>query len=119
MRRKIVGRDYSELTAEQQANFAAELSKVGMTPDQVPARIVTSEAMTLHSVMSMSSIPGKTIAIRDLAHLKELGGVPDSQFDQSRSDSHIDYPAPLEGSRAKLLSAQSAESLADSLAPEE
>ncbi len=110
---------YADQTPEQRANFEAELQKIGFTLNEIPETLNTTQPLTMHSEMSLSSVPGMAITIRDLAHMKELGGVPDTHFQQGGADTHVQYPVALEGTRAKLLSAQSGESLAQSLTGEE
>jgi hypothetical protein len=100
--------DDQTLTPEQQQAFHAQLARVGMSPDSLSARSIRTADRPGGFVLSgdpeQSHLPPTMIEVRDLAHLKELAGVPDEHYTSGqRSDKAIPYPAPLSAQAAGLL----------------
>jgi hypothetical protein len=112
---------HSELTDQQQKNHAAAMKKMGMDPASAPKTLLIDKRQELHPDAARSAVKGHKVVVRDLAQLKDLGGVPDSRYtSEGQPDSHIRYPEPLPADRKRLLAkAGDSDSLHAALTPEE
>lgn len=106
---------FNDLTDEQKHNYGKTLRKFGIDRGSVPKQ-VTIDGSTTNVQLNVT-----TVTVRDLQHLKELVGVPDTRYTKEKhSDSFITYPEAMKADRARLLlKAKDADSLHATLEPEE
>lgn len=116
-----MSKTYKDLTDQQRKNHEAALERVGINRASVTKKMVIDKPTTLHRDAARSHVKAHTITVHDVAHMKELGGVPDSRFtEEKHPDSHITYPKPLAGDRQRVLArAGVGDSLHAVLQPEE
>ena len=116
-----MSKTYKDLTDQQRKNHEAALQRVGIDRASVAKKMVIDKPTTLHRDAARSHVKAHTITVRDVAHMKELGGVPDTRYTEEKlPDSHITYPKPLSPDRHRLLSkAGGGDSLHAVLQPEE
>lgn len=94
---------YADLSEKEKSNFAAQLKALGIDPGSVPANVVADGSLRLHPNEALTNVQTHTAQIENLAHLKQLWGVPDAAFAEEGKDAHINYPAPLPEDRVRLL----------------
>jgi len=116
-----MSKSFSDLTSQQVKNYHAALQLVGIDPASVTKKLVVDKPMTLHRDPARSHVKAHTILVNNVAHMKELGGVPDTRFTKEKlPDSHINYPKPLPPDRQRVLAnAGVADALHAALKPEE
>ena len=91
-----------------QEKFATVLAKFGLSADSLTAQSIRTGdrpgGFVLSSDPEASHLPPTMVQVRDIAHLKELGGTPDSHYTSGTySDKAIRYPAPLSDATRQLL----------------
>jgi hypothetical protein len=88
----------SELTPEQLAHFEKALANIGLSRDQIPAVVRTSDypgGLLLHADPDQSHLPPTLIEVKDIAELNARFGVPDAHYQvRNLSDAFVDYPPP-------------------------
>jgi len=116
-----MSKSYSDLTSQQVKNYHAALQLVGIDPASVTKKLVVDKPMILHRDPARSHVKAHAILVNSVAHMKELGGVPDTRFTKEKlPDSHINYPKPLPPDRQRVLAkAGDADALHAALKPEE
>lgn len=98
-----MAKKFADLTDEQKQKFHAQLAAFGIPAKDIPQTITADGKARMHQDPELATVKTFTVAVKDLAHLKKLCGVPDSVFKQEGSDAHIPYPPKLQPDRAKLL----------------
>jgi hypothetical protein len=94
-----MAKKFADLTAQQRSNFEAELTRLGVAPANAAPAVQLSGSQPV-----ASALKEHPITIRDLAHLKEIGGVPDNRYSEAgHSDAHISYPEELPKDRVRRL----------------
>lgn len=116
-----MSKTFKDLTDQQRKNYHAVLQQVGIDPGSVTKKLVVDKPMTLHRDPSRSHVKAHTILVNSVAHMKELGGVPDTRFTKEKlPDAHIHYPKALPAARQRLLAqAGDADTLHAALQPDE
>jgi len=109
---------YNDLTDRQKKQHEEALKKAGIDRASVAKKVTTDKP---HNHIQDAKMKIHKVKIKDLAHLKELGGVPDSRYTaENQSDSHLEYPAPPSADRFRALSAlRDSDSLQAAFTPEE
>jgi hypothetical protein len=101
---ETVAKKFVDLTSEQKTQFEAKLKLFGIPLDQVTKSVETDADSIVHHDPELSTMKMFHTVVKDLSHLKQLCGVPDSAFEKDGIDAHIQYPAALHPDRARLLS---------------
>jgi len=116
-----MSKTYKDLTDQQKKNYQAALQQVGIDPASVTKKLVVDKPMTLNRDPARSHVKAHAILVNSVAHMKELGGVPDSRYTKEKlPDSHIKYPKPLSPERQRVLAqAGDADALHAALLPDE
>jgi hypothetical protein len=80
-------RKFSELDQQAHDRFQERLKLLGIDPADVP------KSVTIGDGERSTGLYSKTIVGRDVAHLKAVGGIPDTDYtERNHSDRHIEYP---------------------------
>ncbi|HEX6096420.1 MAG TPA: hypothetical protein VF432_08865 [Thermoanaerobaculia bacterium] len=80
-------RKFKELDQQAHDRFQERLKLLGIDPGDVP------ESVTISDGARSSGLLSKKIVVRDVAHLKAVGGIPDDDYtERHHSDRHIEYP---------------------------
>ena len=98
-----MAKKFADLTPEQKEKFYSQLAAFGIPADGIPSTTLADGSLRMHRDPELTTVKTFTVEVKDLAHLKQLCGVPDSVFSKSGSDAHIPYPEKLAADRAKLL----------------
>ena len=99
-----MAKTFAELSEKEKSNFEAQLKALGIEPGSVAPHVVADGSLQLHPNEALTNVATQTVQVKNVAHLKKLWGVSDEAFKEPGKDKHIQYPAPLEDQRVKLLS---------------
>lgn len=94
---------FADLTEEQKQRFHAQLAAFGISSNDIPSTIHADGSVRMSRDPELATVKTFTVAVKDLAQLKRLCGVPDSVFRQQGSDAHISYPAKPPAERVLRL----------------
>jgi hypothetical protein len=116
-----VAKTFNDLTDDQKKNFHAQVTALGLSPQDVAGHVVADGKPGAHPGAARSPIRTRSLTVQNLAHFKQLGGIPDERYQvKGHSDAHIAYPPPIPESRLRLLKAAGVrDSLQRALTPEE
>jgi hypothetical protein len=116
-----MARTFKDLTDQQKKQYEAELKKIGIDRDSVAKKVVIDAPHDHMRDAARAKMKTQKVTVRDLAHLKELGGVPDTRYTQEKqTDTHLTYPQSLPAERHRALSAlKDADSLHAAMEPHE
>ncbi|HEY0554448.1 MAG TPA: hypothetical protein VGG20_09275 [Thermoanaerobaculia bacterium] len=112
---------YNDLNPDQKKNFEAELRTAGIDRTSVPKQVTIDSEHSHTRDAAKVGMKIHKVTLRDLQHMKELGGVPDSRYSKDKqSDSFVEYPGAFSADRARLLNeASDADTLHAALQPQE
>ncbi len=116
-----MARTFKDLTDQQKKQYEAELKRIGIDRDSVPKEVVIDAPHDHQRDAARAKMKTHKVKVRDLAHLKQLGGVPDTRYTQEKqTDTHLTYPDALPAARQRALAAmKDADSLHAAMEPHE
>lgn len=100
---------FAGLSDDHMARFNARMQRLGLSAGALSHEgdLVTGATpgpTILSGDPDKSHVPPTLIDVRDVAHLKELSGIPDEHYTSRKlSDRTIEYPEPLDERRAKIV----------------
>jgi hypothetical protein len=112
---------YKDLTNEQKQNYEAALRKAGIDRNSVPKQVTIDSEHHHPRDAAKVNMKVQKVMLRDLQHMKDLGGVPDTRYSKEKQpDTFLSYPQALDPNRARVLTAASdADSVHAALEPHE
>ncbi|HEX6370724.1 MAG TPA: hypothetical protein VF006_17540 [Longimicrobium sp.] len=105
-----MGQVFDSMNDDQKSAFTRKMERLGLSAtalthsDELRTGAARPGPTILSSDPDESHLPPTIVEVRDVAHFKELSGVPDAHYESRKySDVAFDYPQPLDERRAKIV----------------
>jgi hypothetical protein len=100
-----MSKTFGDLTEQQQKNYEQTLQKMGIKRASVLREVIIDKPLDTRRDPA-HAWKTHTIVVRDLAHMKEILGVPDTRYTtEKQPDSFISYPRDFSPVRLRILAA--------------